>query len=325
MGVLYLSNAPVACLTLALPAPGSSPAGIGAVCLAAMVFGAAMFVIPWNHLPRWAPLAPGCAAVGFIVAYHLVSGAPGPAYAVFYLSVSTWIGLTQPRGVALALTPLFAAGYLGPLLILHAPPHALWSAIVAVPVTVLLGETVAWVTSKLDIAHRLLSERELASAVQARQDPLTGLGNRRALYEWLAARASEQCGVGVVFLDLNGFKAINDTWGHAAGDEVLREVALRLPALDGVEGLSARIGGDEFVIAVRASTPTAVEAVRTQVANALAASVSAAGQVFIVSGSIGVAHDPALRDPDQLLGVADREMYDAKRSAGRDYRSVLRS
>ena len=101
--------------------------------------------------------------MGFIVAYQLASGTPGPAYTVFYMSLSTWIGLTQARGVALALTPLFAAGYLGPLLMMHAPGHALWSAVVAVPVTVLLGEVLAWVGTQFDTAHRLVAEREAPS------------------------------------------------------------------------------------------------------------------------------------------------------------------
>jgi predicted signal transduction protein with EAL and GGDEF domain len=102
------------------------------------------------------------------------------------------------------LTPLFAAGYLGPLLMMDAPGHALWSAVVAVPVTVLLGEVLAWVGTQFDTAHRLVTEREAASAIQARRDPMTGLGNRRALHEWLAARAALGCTVGVVYLDLNG-------------------------------------------------------------------------------------------------------------------------
>ena len=98
---------------------------------------------------------------------------------------------------------------------------------------------------------------------------------------------------------------------------MLREVALRLPSLDDAVGISARVGGDEFVLGVvTTNAAAAVEALVRQIDAALAQPLSAGGHTLMVSASIGAAHCAVLTDPDELLREADRDMYEAKRSAG---------
>ncbi|HEV2928904.1 MAG TPA: GGDEF domain-containing protein [Propionibacteriaceae bacterium] len=141
----------------------------------------------------------------------------------------------------------------------------------------------------------------------AHHDPLTGLANRAAL----DARLAPGGPVGLLLVDLDGFKPVNDTWGHDVGDEVLRLVAERLVGCVRSGDLVARLGGDEFVIVVEAS---AVDTVARHVTAALGAPYSIDGRVLAVGASVGVAHSATGADPDALLRRADQAMYEAKRA-----------
>ena len=159
------------------------------------------------------------------------------------------------------------------------------------------------------------------TAHDATHDALTDLPNRNALFERLddaLARAKEtDTVVGVLFLDLNRFKAINDSMGHEAGDELLRIVAERL--LSSVRGsdVVARFGGDEFVVVVRdLLNERSVLAVVEQILRAFDKQVSLFGGSQVISTSIGVAiarPDDDRRSED-LVRDADAAMYRAKRS-----------
>ncbi|SHF72212.1 PAS domain S-box-containing protein/diguanylate cyclase (GGDEF) domain-containing protein [Jatrophihabitans endophyticus] len=151
---------------------------------------------------------------------------------------------------------------------------------------------------------------------QAEEDPLTGLANRSQLSRLLAAhgRAGRSCTA--LFLDLDGFKAINDTHGHDAGDEVLIEIARRLRAAVRVGDLVSRIGGDEFVVVcpIEADAVAATVAVADRIERALAEPVALDSATTAVTASIGLATglvDP--RHPQALVQRADAAMYQAKR------------
>ena len=170
----------------------------------------------------------------------------------------------------------------------------------------------------------LLKEAEAGLALQAHHDALTGLPNRRSLHDRLTGalkRLARQPGaVAVLFLDLDGFKKVNDTLGHETGDELLRVVAGRIQASIRDADTAARIGGDEFVVVLENVTGDP-EAAAGRVAAKLIAAVSAplelpAGRA-VVGTSIGIAvtADPT-HDPDALLRAADNAMYRAK-STGR--------
>jgi diguanylate cyclase (GGDEF)-like protein/PAS domain S-box-containing protein len=159
---------------------------------------------------------------------------------------------------------------------------------------------------------------------RAMHDPLTQLPNRRMLDRSLFDAFARACRtgktIGALFVDLDGFKPINDTYGHAAGDEVLCAVAQRLHHVLRSRDTAGRLGGDEFlVILEEAGDETNVEAVATRVWQALAAPITLSdGQVVTAPASIGVAftqHPDELETSAQaLLEAADHAMYAAKRA-----------
>lgn len=165
----------------------------------------------------------------------------------------------------------------------------------------------------------LLKESELRAAHSAQHDALTGLPNRLLLDDRLqqaltrAERSRER--VAVCYLDLDGFKAVNDRLGHAAGDRPLCEMARRLQACVRAQDTVARLGGDEFVLLLPApGEPAELEAVLARVSSALNRPVLLDGQSAEVSASVGVALYPQDgHQADALLAQADRAMYQAKR------------
>jgi diguanylate cyclase (GGDEF)-like protein/PAS domain S-box-containing protein len=147
---------------------------------------------------------------------------------------------------------------------------------------------------------------------RAETDLLTGLANRRALFDALRTRLESGPGCGLLFCDLDDFKAVNDEHGHAVGDRLLAEVAVRLVRLTGSEDVVARFGGDEFVILL----PHADEPALTRLAEQIVASVSAPfpGPVgpLHVGVSVGIAVSRPGESADDVIGRADRAMYGAK-------------
>ncbi|MFN8041718.1 MAG: GGDEF domain-containing protein, partial [Acidimicrobiales bacterium] len=163
----------------------------------------------------------------------------------------------------------------------------------------------------------------------ATHDVLTGLPNRSLFVDELEAAVARHArarrGVAVLFCDLDGFKAINDDHGHAAGDAVLVEVAQRLRTCTGSVDGAARVGGDEFVLVCEGLTDTdelgdLAEMIIARVTQPVRVGDDAEVKVGISVG-IGVARNrQATVDPDQLLTLADTAMYRAKSRGGNRYR-----
>jgi diguanylate cyclase (GGDEF)-like protein len=169
-------------------------------------------------------------------------------------------------------------------------------------------------------AHVQQLEQERASLRwMADHDELTGLANRR-LFHALAPELlrGDDCSSAVLILDLNGFKPINDTYGHDAGDEVLRVVARRMAACLG-DQLLARFGGDEFAALPRAPRAGVAQAWWHQVAGSLSAAIAppmdVKGNTLSVTASIGVVPAESSADLPDLLRRADQAMFSAKRHA----------
>ncbi len=169
---------------------------------------------------------------------------------------------------------------------------------------------------------RLVDQRTVQLRTLAETDPLTGLPNRTVLF----ARIDEAlCGgspVGVALLDLDGFKAVNDSRGHAAGDELLRHVAERLSRYLPAGWTAARLGGDEFaIVLVGELTPEqALQEVR-RLLSVVCGTVSLAAGAVEVSASLGIVLAVDGDTPEDLLRNADVAMYAAKqasRTVGRD-------
>jgi diguanylate cyclase (GGDEF)-like protein/PAS domain S-box-containing protein len=157
-------------------------------------------------------------------------------------------------------------------------------------------------------------EREALSDLLASTDPLTGVGNRRMVFEALAGHldATDGAGCGLLFCDVDRFKQVNDRYGHAAGDQLLVELARRLRALAGPGDVVARLGGDEFVLLHPGADEAALTALACQVEAAMGAPVRTPAGALPIGISIGSALGRAGEDPDELMARADRAMYGAK-------------
>jgi diguanylate cyclase (GGDEF)-like protein len=170
-----------------------------------------------------------------------------------------------------------------------------------------------------DVTTQERAEADLRD--QALHDPLTGLPNRALLDDRLesaiAVAQRQEAPLSLLLLDLDGFKAVNDTLGHHAGDLVLTEIAARLSGTLRESDTAARLGGDEFVLLLPA-TPLvgAVETARALV-DFIVAPIIVEGKPLMVGASIGIAVFPNHgRDAEVLLAAADSAMYDAKHSGG---------
>lgn len=169
-----------------------------------------------------------------------------------------------------------------------------------------------------DVSHRIATEERLAH--DATHDPLTNLPNRTLLDDRLghALDRARRTGaeVAVLFLDLDGFKDVNDTWGHATGDRVLAEVAERVAATARASDTVARLGGDEFVVVCEdAGSAAGAQTLAGRILEAIGAPITVGGVEHRVGASVGiVVADEGERDPEELIRQADAAMYRAKQS-----------
>ncbi len=177
----------------------------------------------------------------------------------------------------------------------------------------------------VDVSERMAAQENLAR--QAREDALTGLCNRLSLRE-AADRAIEEAGdrrseIAVVYLDLDRFKAVNDTLGHAAGDDLLQQVACRLSPLLSEGEVLARLGGDEFAALLPVgSGPLRGEQLAIQAIAAINHPFRLdTGQIVNVGASVGIANvKHGEVDAEEVLRRADLAMYQAKRDGRNAYR-----
>ena len=165
------------------------------------------------------------------------------------------------------------------------------------------------------VIERDRSERRLTR--MALHDPLTGLSNRMVFHEhlelFLGQAARRGCHVAVLLLDLDGFKEVNDSWGHAAGDALLIEVARRLAASTRRGDSVARLGGDEFAIAMAEVTgPGQAEAHAARILDGLMEPVMVQNRPLRVTCSLGIALNDSSTTAEDLLRNADLAMYNAK-------------
>jgi diguanylate cyclase (GGDEF)-like protein len=173
------------------------------------------------------------------------------------------------------------------------------------------------------VLERTQQLRELAQ-----RDPLTGLPNRRELFVLLNAAIErargERCLVGVYFLDLDNFKYLNDTMGHAFGDRVLMSFARRLQEVTRNIGFAARLGGDEFtVVFERAGSVEDIRLAGLRVVQAFQKPLSVDGRDLVISISVGASiHPDHEQDAEALLKAADAALFRAK-ALGRSQLAVF--
>jgi diguanylate cyclase (GGDEF)-like protein len=193
-----------------------------------------------------------------------------------------------------------------------------WAVLALAPVIIVLLEHdwrfLPFLLVPLSLVHHVASiahEREQ----RALRDDLTGLGNRAMLVRGFEELASAGRGFAVCLLDLDRFKPINDTYGHAVGDEVLRLVAERLRSVLRKQDTAARLGGDEFAILLDVQGSDQVEDAALRIVDHLTQPYEVDGLHLEVGASYGVARSPAEgRSLGELLHVADAAMYATKRA-----------
>ena len=184
---------------------------------------------------------------------------------------------------------------------------------------------VAFIAYRFILLVRALQKSEARNAFFARHDPLTGLLNRSGFDEATTAASRAGAPFSVFAIDLDKFKAVNDRFGHAAGDAVLKTVAQRFADRVGTDGVVARLGGDEFAVLL---CGTRTDEALTTLANGLVRDAQVPvpfdGQVLTVGSSAGIArfpeHGGTVHD---LMVIADAALYSAK-NGGRN-RAVLAS
>jgi diguanylate cyclase (GGDEF)-like protein len=283
-----------------------------AVILVVAVLGAlGMGLLPWERVvrSRWretAFLAWSLSNVATITVFGFVNNTPNSALSLLFFVPIVFVSTTYPLRSVLIVSITSIGAYFA--VAFHAGSTPDWVLMFAAVLgsTALMG---AWQARNHDVVREELAR-------MSRTDPLTGCLNRRGFEEQAreairAAAAAEEGRLAVVLVDLDGFKQVNDTGGHAAGDEVLRRTAERLASAARPGDLIGRLGGDEFAVLLQRvdEDDAASAAVRLE-----------AGLKDVTRASVGVAamprHGTAL---EALIGWADRRLYETKlrrRAAG---------
>ena len=205
----------------------------------------------------------------------------------------------------------------------YLPTLDVWLEVCAYPTSEGLSVFLRDITARRTAQHAAQVTQE-RTAYLSQHDELTGLPNRTALLARIESAvwsATDHNGLSVHYIDLDGFKAVNDRLGHDAGDTLLQQVATRLHDCIGSDDLAARIGGDEFAVlqsgVVHVNDTTALA---QRVLSEVGAPYKTSGHRVVVSPSIGITtiFSPGL-GPSDLLKQADLAMYAAKVSGGNTY------
>jgi diguanylate cyclase (GGDEF)-like protein len=178
-----------------------------------------------------------------------------------------------------------------------------------------------------DISQLKRAEHELS--LLARHDSLTGLPNRRHFDEQFAMTVARQRRskrpIALLYLDIDQFKEINDSLGHSAGDDVLREFAQRLKGTLRATDFVARIGGDEFAVLLEeVDTPEIAQLVASKLIVAMRRDITTEGNEVHVTTSIGIAFCRRVTcSQDELIKIADGALYQAKAAGRNTWRFVM--
>ena len=275
--------------------------------------------------------------VGWERVYAAISGANGVIWASFVLVdrsgvdrfgvdmllLAFLVTASASAVISFAGSPLAGRAYLTGQWALYLSvmtARSSWGAVVlglVVWVAAIAYHTVVhWILARTVDARIRSSDLADALAVQASTDPLTGLLNRSAFVAATDALLDGHGALTMLFLDLDGFKDVNDGLGHARGDEVLQVVADRLRGLVRTHDVVGRLGGDEFVVALPGGTDTSrAETVAQRIVESVGRPIGLEPPVR-VTASVGIAESGEAVSSEEILGRADLAMYAAKSSGG---------
>jgi len=315
-GGLFVLAGTIGLFDIALPGPSSYNRPVVAVInIAGVVVGLLAWFAPWS---KWSPSATltlvpvAIALVGLSDAY---GGTPAPVYGVYFVVVFAWVGMWHAPGTSLRLAVPACIGYLLPIASSNVVNEDFIRSVgLVMPVCVILGEVMAGAVDKMRQAHEAQERTAAALATAMVTDELTGLGNRRLGDQLLETLRD---GDALLLIDLDRFKSINDTYGHAEGDRLLAHIGQFLRgALHGNDEIF-RYGGDELVIIQRADGQSPID-VAERVLHGWRLLKPA------TTLSIGIAVQETGHSFAQTFGAADGALYEAKR-AGRDRMHVHES
>ena len=284
------------------------------LCAALAVFDLALLLFSWDSYPRQSLLVfPALLLIGE-VALALSTNGVSPEYTGFFTLGFVFIGLTQPRGTGVGFA--LPAGVCWVVSQQHWAPGLAIRLGLSVVIWLLLSGTLSVRTSRDQNSSRRL-------VTHAYTDVLTGLGNRRAISERVEHLTAELVisESSVLLIDLDGFKKVNDTFGHAAGDELLVVAAKRIQANLREGDLAGRLGGDEFAIVLHDGGLNQAREVAARMIASLAAPIVLSRMRLSVTASIGIVRIVPSATVEEVLSHADLAMYKAK-AAGRNQVAV---
>ncbi len=300
------------CLTLlaTLPAPDPDPSDHGAIVALAGFF-ALMALVLWAAGPSRRLLAEASPILGVISVCVLVAIAtPVGSTPLFLLWPVLHTAYFSPRRHLYVVLGVMVVAYAIALMFFaHTGLKESYFT------SVVVGVTVA--AALINRLRQRLEDTISALRRSAATDPLTGLRNRRAfdteLEEALARSARDRAPLALAVLDVDGFKHVNDRFGHLAGDRALCRVAAVLSGAARSGDIVARLGGDEFAVLFPGAGPEAALAAARRIATALELDGAEHALPLTLSvGLTGAGDGP--HSPDELLGAADAALYQAKRT-----------
>jgi diguanylate cyclase (GGDEF)-like protein len=317
---LFSAGALSALLTAQFLKRPSPPLAFYGVIVLAILTGIACMLIPWERLSlRWLH---GVSILGTIETSLAVglAGAHGGVYSVYYVFVVALVAYSFASRQAIAAHVVLATAAL--IVMFSRLPAANGERIATEVLGIAALVVIATVVTAL---REALESRQRELELLAVRDPLTGVGNYRLLAERLDREIAWQQASGepltVMLLDLDGFKGINDGFGHLVGDEILRAVAHALESTVRSRDTLARQGGDEFAILAHDTNREQASVLAERVRDAVAEVTNNA--LSISAGWVTFPSDAG--DPSTLLALADAELRANKARAGSVRGAPLRS
>ena len=321
-GIEHLAGGSAAAVATNLAYP------LGDVLLLTLVVGGTV-LLSGRRRAAWYLVAAGCAVNATGDTFNLFHGAGAPALgsiadaiawpaSLLLMSVAMWIPAAARDPLAETTTPGFllpgagAVGALAVLLVASLNGASMSAVALATGTLLVAGLRLALTLGSL---RTLTEERQL----QAVTDQLTGLGNRRRLDQVLSQffaepRMGAATGLAFLYVDLDHFKEVNDSFGHAAGDDLLRQIGPRIRACLDERDLLLRIGGDELAVLLLGSGEAHGVSVAERVSAAIHEPFALEMVTVRIGASIGIALGEHAQEPTALMRCADLAMYRAKHS-----------
>lgn len=318
-GGLFLAGATLTAVALVLPRFPLDTAGFWVICALQLVLGVVLLASTrvGQGTDRWvAPLVVfgSIAVIGFAFALGAEQAEAAVILNVFYVWPAIYAGYFFSRAVALGVLVLIIVAYIVSSAVADvAGREAFIRGMITISVVAGTGIVAHAVRRHVDGLIRRLDEL-------ARIDPLTELLNRRGFDEQLSSELSRFHRTGqalsLAIGDLDRFKAVNDQFGHAAGDAALQEIGRALLSSARGADIVARIGGEEFALLMPATEPQATVEALERLRSAIATVTDPAGGSLAITFGVTSTEEAGCVDADSLLLAADRALYLGKARGG---------